>query len=76
MEQTLITKIIDFLFGKKYYANIINTRGTNVCQITSFIHCTKADAEAHKRTIQAGMSFIHIETISFRSRVDYQQIKE
>lgn len=72
MEQTLITKIIDFLFGKKYYANIINTRGTGVCELSCFIHCTKADAEAHRLQIQSTMSYIYVETVSFRSRLDYK----
>jgi hypothetical protein len=72
MEETLLTKIIDFLFGKKYYANIINTRGTDKCEITSFIHRTKAAAEKHRRDIEATMSYLYIETISFRSRKDYK----
>lgn len=72
-QETLLTKIIDFLFGKKYYANIINTRGTDKCEVTSFIHSTKQEAEKHRRVIEAGMSFIYIETISFRSRKEYNK---
>lgn len=72
-QETLLTKIIDFLFGKKYYANIINTRGTDKCEVTSFIHRTKQEAEKHRRVIEAGMSFIYIETISFRSRKEYNK---
>ena len=73
MEQkTLLTEIIDFLFGKKYYANIINTRGTDKCEVTSFIHRSKAAAMKHRREIEATMSYLYIETISFRSRMDYK----
>ena len=75
MEETLLTKIIDFLFGKKYYANIINTRGTSKCEIASFIHRTKQDAEKHRLSIDSTASFLFIETISFRSRKEYKQIK-
>lgn len=75
-QETLLTKIIDFIFGKKYYATIINTRGTSKCEICSFIHCTKAEAEKHKQEIQGTMSFLYVETISFRSYKDYKQIKQ
>lgn len=71
MEETLLTKIIDFIFGKKYYANIINMRGTSKCDLTSFIHRTKAEAIKHRREIEGTMSYIFIETISFRSRNEY-----
>lgn len=73
MEETLLTKIIDFIFGKKYYATIINTRGTDRCEICSFIHRSKADAKAHSRSVEATMSFLYIETISFRSRKQYNK---
>ena len=68
MEQTLLTKIIEFLFGRKYYANIINTRGKMDCDITSYIHRTKAEAIKHKQEVEMGRSYIIVETISFRSR--------
>lgn len=71
MEETLLTKIIDFIFGKKYYANIINMRGSTQCDLTSFIHRTKAEALKHRRSIESTMSYIYIETISFRSRNKY-----
>lgn len=75
-QETLLTKIIDFIFGRKYYATIINTRGTDKCEICSFIHRTKAEAEKHKNDIHSTMSYLYIETISFRSRKDYKQIKQ
>jgi hypothetical protein len=76
MEETLLTKIIDFLFGKKYYANIINTRGTDKCEITGPIFRTKAAAMEHKENnVDTTWTYLYIETVSFRSRKEYKQIK-
>lgn len=74
-QETLLTKIIDFIFGHKYYANIINTRGTDKCDVTSFIHRTKEDAIKHKQEVESGWSYIIVETISFRSRNIYKNNK-
>ena len=71
MNKSVLQAVIAFLFGNKYYANIINTKGTNKCEITSFIHRTKQEAEEHRHNIESTMSFIWIETISFRSRKKY-----
>lgn len=71
MNSTVLKEIIAFLFGRKYYANIINTRGTVECSVCSFIFRTKEDADKHRRTLDGTMSYAYIETISFRSRRDY-----
>jgi hypothetical protein len=71
METTLIGEICAFLFGRKYYANIIATKGTARMEICSRIFRTKAEAEQHKAEIAGTMSFLHVETISFRSRREY-----
>lgn len=68
---TLINAIIEFLFGKKYFANVINTRGTDRCEISSFIFSSSADAQKHRQEISSTASYQWIETISFRSRIDY-----
>lgn len=70
-KETVLQAIVAHLFGHKYYANIINTRGTNKCEVTSFIHRSKEEAEQHRREIETTRSFIYVETISFRSRKDY-----
>ena len=44
-KETVLQAIIAHIFGHKYYANIINTRGTNKCEISSFIHRSKEEAE-------------------------------
>lgn len=63
--------IAEFLLGKKYYANIINTRGTNRREICSFIFATRQEAEKHRQQLSTTMSYQWVETISFRSRNDY-----
>ncbi len=73
MNQTksLLSVIVEFLLGKKYYAVIINTRGTRRCEISSIIFPTREAAEKHKNELSATASYQWVETISFRSRNDY-----
>lgn len=70
-KETVLQSIIAHIFGHKYYANIINTRGTEKCEVSSFIHRSKEEAEKHRRDIESTRTFLYIETISFRSRKDY-----
>ena len=70
-KETVLQSIIAHIFGHKYYANSINTRGTDKCEISSFIHRSKDAAERHKREIESTRSFLYVETISFRSHKDY-----
>lgn len=71
MNETVFEAIVAFVLGHKYYVNIINTRGTEKCETTSFIHHSKAEAEEHKRQIESTASFLWVETVSFRSRKEY-----
>lgn len=71
MNTTVLNEIISFLIGRKYYANIIATKGVNKQEICSFIFRTKKDALKHKLEIESTLSFAFIETISFRSRREY-----
>lgn len=71
-KETVLQSIIAHIFGHKYYANIINTRGTEKCEMSSFIHRSKEEAEKHRRDIESTRTFLYIETISFRSRKDYE----
>lgn len=73
MNTTVWKEIIALLFGRKYYANIINTRGTSKCEICSFIFRTKEEAEKHRITLNGTMSYTYLETISFRSRREYAE---
>lgn len=68
---SVLTKIADRLFGRKYYVNIINTRGTGKCEASSFIFPTKQEAEKHKINLETNRSYQWVETISFRSKRKY-----
>lgn len=67
----LLNRILDHIFGRKYYANIINTRGTSICEISCFIFHTKEEAMKHKLSLDTNRSFMFVETVSFRSRKQY-----
>lgn len=71
MNTTVLTEILAFLFGRKYYANIINTRGTDRYEVCCYIFHTKEEARRHRDTLNTTASFQFIETVSFRSRHDY-----
>lgn len=71
MTTTLFTEITAFLFGRKYYANIINTKGTAKCEISSFIFRTRDEARRHRDQLQYNMSYHYVETVTFRSRKEY-----
>lgn len=73
MNTTVLKEIIAFIFGRKYYANIICTRGISKCEICSFIFRSKEAADQHRKDIDGTMSFQYIETISFRSHRDYSE---
>ena len=76
MNETVLQAIIAHIFGHKYYVNIVNTKGTDRCETTSYIHPTREAAEQHKREIDATASFQWIETVSFRSRKIYHTAKD
>lgn len=70
-KETVLDSIVSFVLGHKYYANIVNTKGTNKTEVCSFIFRSKEDALKHKKDLDSTRSFLYIETISFRSRKDY-----
>ena len=72
MKESLLQSIISHILGRKYYANIVNTRGTFRCELTSRIFLTREQAEQHRRTISSTYTYAHVETISFRSRQNYE----
>lgn len=67
----LISEILAFIFGRKYYANIVLTRGTSNRELCSFIFHSRAEAEAHQNQLLSNLSFQFVETITFRSRHEY-----
>ncbi len=74
MNTTVLKEIIAFIFGRKYYANIIHTKGTDKTEISSYIFSTKEAAGKHRLEIDNTLSFSFAETISFRSRKRYNSI--
>lgn len=71
MQTTVLKEIIAFLFGRKYYANIVGTKGTDKTELCSYIFHTKEEANRHRDSLLTTLSFQYIETISFRSRKEY-----
>lgn len=71
MRETVLQSIIAWFIGHKYWANIINTRGTDRLEISCFIFHSREEAEEHRRTIDGTRTFLFVETISFRSRKVY-----
>lgn len=74
MNYSVLQAIVAFIFGHKYYANIVNTRGTDRFEIASFIFLTKEDAIKHRRSLDTTRSYQYVETVSFRSRMVYGKI--
>lgn len=68
----LIKKIIEHIFGKKYYANIVQNIGTNGNEICSFIFRTKVAANEHRKVLMTNHLFRYVETVSFRSYKEYE----
>lgn len=71
---TVLTEIMAFLLGRKYYANIIHTRGTSKCEVSSFIFRSKEEADIHRTALENNLSYKFVETVSFRSRHDYSNL--
>lgn len=70
----IINAILSMILGQKYWANIINTRGTDRCELSCFIFTTREDADKHKQDVDSTTSFKWVETISFRSRRCYPKV--
>lgn len=73
MNETVLEKILTFLFGHKYYVNIVNTKGTNTIETSSYIHRSIISAMKHKKQIENTRLYGYVETVSFRSRKHYKQ---
>lgn len=68
MQTTVLKEIIAFLLGRKYYANIIATKGVAKQEICSYIFSSREAADKHRMEIETTLSFSFVETVSFRSR--------
>lgn len=72
MKKSLLSMIVDFILGNKYYCNLVNVKGTSEIEMSSYIFRTKERALLHKQRIQSTRTYQHVETVSFRSRKIYQ----
>lgn len=63
--------IVDFILGNKYYCNLVNVKGSDEIEMSSYIFRTKERALLHKQRIQSTRTFQYVETVSFRSRENY-----
>ena len=74
MTTTILNEIVAFIFGRKYYANIVNTVGTKRCEICSYIFLDKLSAQQHVKDLESTITYRYLETVSFRSRRDYTKL--
>lgn len=68
MYTSLLTEILAFLLGRKYWANIVSRRGTTEVDMACYIFRTKEAAEKHRQGLQTNDSYAYVETVSYRSR--------
>lgn len=71
-KETVLTHLIALVVGHKYYANIVNTRGTGITEISSFIFDSLDEANKHRSQIEETRSYLFVETVSFRSFKSYK----
>lgn len=71
MNETVLQRIIAHIFGHKYYANIVLRKGTTERVISNYIFHSREEAEQHRKTFETNLSFIFVETVSFRSHHEY-----
>lgn len=71
VKETVLQRIIAFIFGHKYYANIVNLHGTDQMNLSGFIFGSPEEAEKHRKELTTNRSYMYIETVSFRSRENY-----
>lgn len=75
-EFIVFKRIANLLFGYKYYANIVCTRGTTRTEICSYIFRSKEEARKHQEGLELNRTFKYIETISFRSRKAFYKVPD
>jgi hypothetical protein len=69
MNKMVFNEILNHLFGKKYYAVVVGTRGTTKQDICSYIFADKDSANKHRQEIELNnRSFQFVDIISFRSK--------
>jgi hypothetical protein len=64
----VFSSILDFLFGKKYYAVILWRASTDIFEISSRIFRNKGQVEAYKETMYGNRTYRIHAVVSFRTR--------
>lgn len=64
----LLNSILDFLFGKKYYAVVLWRTSTDIFEISSHIFRNKGQVEAYKETMYGNRTYRIHAVVSFRTR--------
>lgn len=73
-DKSILSAIAELILGRKYWANIINTRGVIRPEISSRIFTSREAADRHRQELATTLSYEHVEIISFRSRHDYSDM--
>jgi hypothetical protein len=68
----IIKKLIEKLFGHKYYGAVLNKKGTNNFGLSCFIFYTKKELEEYIISSSTIASYIFVESFSFRSKSGYK----
>jgi hypothetical protein len=70
-QKSILSNIIDYVLGTKYYVNVVNVAATSECEACCYIFPTKHEADLHRADLRFNDSFKFVETVSFRSRHAY-----
>ena len=65
-------KIIERLFGKKYYLNVLNDRQQDYVASTPF--ASYREAMEHRWSLQENRTLRYVRTISFRSKKPFEKL--
>lgn len=70
---SILSLIVSFLLGHKYYACVLNMSGTNKCEISCFIFKSKREVENYRMQMYNNRSYRIVKVISFRSRQEFNK---
>lgn len=73
---SVLQLIINFVFGRKYYACILNVSGTQKYDISCFIFTSTKEVEDYKEQMKTNLRYSVVKVISFRSRMNYGNNKK
>lgn len=69
MNRMVLNEILNHLFGKKYYAVVVTTRGTTKQDLCGYIFADKESAKKHRQNLElCNRTFAPVDIVSFRSK--------